>query len=122
MLPNGTYNFYPNKKTSSTNLQVVSSSMEESSLSTNILREEKMRVNFRDFFIYAIKGSQSDPIQAGVCSSSCLDEINCCAKIFGSQINSNFTANDNLCMRKSVVNAWSDLTIDKVSYTMKCAD
>ncbi len=86
------------------------------------MKEEKMRVNFRDFFIYAIKGSQSDPFQAGVCPSSCLDETNCCAKIFATQINSNFTANDNLCMRKSVVNAWSDLTIDKVSYTMKCAD
>ena len=81
-----------------------------------------MRINFRDFFTYAIKGSQSDPIQAGVCSSSCLDEANCCASIVATQMNSNFTANDYLCMRKAVVNVWPDLTIDKVQYNMKCGD
>ena len=79
-----------------------------------MVKEEKMRMNFRDFFTYAIKGSQSDPIQPGICSSSCLDESNCCASIVAIEIKSNFTANDYLCMRKSVVNGWGDLTLDKV--------
>jgi len=81
-----------------------------------------MRMNFRDFFTYAIKGSQSDPIQPGVCSSTCLDQFNCCANVLATEINSNFIVNDNLCMLKSVVNSWTNLTIDKVRYTMKCGD
>jgi hypothetical protein len=27
---------------------------------------------------------------------------------------------DNVCMLKSVVNSWSDLTLDDVAYTMSC--
>ena len=79
-------------------------------------------MNFRDFFTYAIKGSQSDPIQPGACSLTCLDQSNCCANVLATEINSNFIANDNLCMLKSVVNSWAELTIDKVRYTMKCGD
>lgn len=71
-----------------------------------------MRINFRDFFTYAIKGSQSDPVQPGVCSSSCLDESNCCASIVAIGINSNLMANDYLCMHKSVVNGWGNFTLD----------
>ena len=96
--------------------------MNDSNLSANMVKQEKMRIGFRDFFTYAIKGPQSDPIQPGVCSSNCLDQSNCCAIIFASEINSNFIANDNLCMLKSVVNSWENLTIDKVNYTMKCND
>ena len=59
---NGTYNFYPNEKASLTYLKVVSSTLNESSPSVNEMKEEKRRINFRDFFTYAIKGSQSDPI------------------------------------------------------------
>lgn len=103
-------------------MAVISPTLNESNPSTNMVREEKMRINFRDFFSYAIKGSESDPIQAGVCSSTCFDQSNCCANVVATEINSNFIANDNLCMLKSVVNSWSDLTIDKVKYTMKCQD
>ena len=79
-------------------------------------------MNFRDFFTYAIKGSQSDPIQSGACTSTCLDQSYCCAKVLAIEINSNFIANDNLCMLKSIVNSWAELTIDKVRYTMRCGD
>ena len=87
-----------------------------------MVKEEKMRINFRDFFTYAIKGVQSDPIQPGICSSSCHDQSNCCASVVAIENKSNFIANDNLCMLKSVVNSWGDLTIENVKYTMKCGD
>ena len=29
---------------------------------------------------------------------------------------------DNLCMLKTVVNGWKDLTLDSVSYIMQCGD
>ena len=77
--------------------------MNESNPSTNLMKEEKMRINFRDFFTYAIKSSQSDPIQPGVCSSTCLDQSYCCANVVATEFNSNFMANDNFCMLKSVV-------------------
>jgi len=35
------------------------------------LAAEKMRTNFRNFFTYAISGDVSDPMQPGVCASSC---------------------------------------------------
>jgi hypothetical protein len=35
------------------------------------LAAEKMRTNFRNFFTYAISGDISDPMQPGVCASSC---------------------------------------------------
>ena len=81
-----------------------------------------MRINLRDFFSYAIKGSQSDPIQPGVCSPSCHDQSYCCANILATQINFNFIANDNLCILKSIANSWGDLTIGDFKYTMKCGD
>ena len=86
--------------------------MNEPKLSANMVKEEKMRINFRDFFIYEIKGSQSDPVRPGVCSSSSSYESNCCASIVAIAINFNFTAKDYLCLSKSVVNGWSDLTLD----------
>ncbi len=87
-----------------------------------MVKQEKMRITFRDYFTYAIKSPKSDPIQPGVCSSSCLDQSYCCASVVATEINSNFIANDNLCMLKSVVNSWGDLNIDKFKYTMKCGD
>ena len=35
------------------------------------LAAEKMRTNFRNYFTYAISGDISDPMQPGVCASSC---------------------------------------------------
>ena len=81
-----------------------------------------MRTNFRDFFTYAIKGSQSDPINPGVCPSACADQSHCCANVVATKINFKITANDNLCILESVANAWSDFVIEDVKYTMKCAD
>ena len=87
-----------------------------------MVKEKKMRKGFRDFFTYTIKDSQSDPIQPDFCSSSCFDQTNCCANVVAKENNSNFIANDNLCMLKSVINSWGELTIGEFKYTMKCMD
>ena len=57
-----------------------------SSNSTNMTQsdvvQEKMRMTFRDYFMYAISGKTSDPVQAGQCSIQCFSlPTFCCASI-----------------------------------------
>jgi len=50
-------------------MDVVTSTLGQSNTSSNVIIQERTRTNFRDFFTYAIKGVQGDPIEVGVCSS-----------------------------------------------------
>ena len=75
-----------------------------------------MRLNFRDFFTYAIKSYQLDPIESNLCSLSCYDEKNCCANIIATDIKTNEIAKDNFCMLKTVVNSWNNFTLNAVYY------
>ena len=46
-----------------------------------------MRMKFREFYFYAIKGILADPIKEGSCPSDCVDEIHCCAFLSAFNIN-----------------------------------
>jgi len=96
--------------------------MDETQNSSSSLKQERIRMNFRDFFIYAIKGTTSDPIQPGVCTSSCIDSSHCCASIVATDTKTSKTTMDNVCMLQNVVNSWKDFTLDNVSYSMQCGD
>ena len=86
------------------------------------MKQERIRINFRDFFTYAIKGALSDPIQPGVCAYSCVDSSHCCASILATDNKTTKTTMDNVCMLQSVVKSWKEVTLDAVSYSMQCAD
>ena len=45
-----------------TKMVVVTSTFAQSNTSSNVIIQEKIRTNFRDFFTYAIKGVKGDPI------------------------------------------------------------
>ena len=62
-----------------------------------------MRMKFREFYFYAIKGILADPIKEGSCPSDCVDEIHCCAFLSAFNINTKEAHNDLLCMRQNIV-------------------
>lgn len=105
---------------SSTKLAVVSSNFNQSYNSSSVITQERIRTNFRDFFTYAIKGVKSDPIEAGVCISNCEDSSNCCSNVVATETKTNLITYDNVCMLKSVVNSWNNLTLQGVTYKIQC--
>lgn len=65
------YLSYDSITTSPTRLAVLEKDLIEKNNTLDTFREEKIRMNFRDFFSYAIKTPLRDPIKAGACSSDC---------------------------------------------------
>jgi hypothetical protein len=101
---------------SNTKLAVVASNLTQPSNLSSLLQQERIRTNFRDFFTYAIKGVKGDPIEAGVCTSNCEDSSNCCSNVVATEMKSSLIIYDNVCMLKSVVNSWNNLTLEGVTY------
>jgi len=46
-------------------MDIVTTSFGQSDTSSDLIKQERIRINFRDFFTYAIKGVQNDPIIVG---------------------------------------------------------
>jgi hypothetical protein len=95
--------------------------------STNMTKadvsQEKMRMTFRDYFMYAVSGKSSDPSQAGQCSIQCFSlPTFCCASISSLDASTGLTSFDNLCMNKQVVNSQSSIQLGSVNYSLKCSD
>ena len=73
--------------------------------STNMTKsdtvQERMRMTFRDYFMYALSGKTSDPSRAGQCSIQCFSlPTFCCASINSLDASTGLTSFDNLCMNK----------------------
>ena len=83
------------------------------------LAAEKMRTNFRNFFTYAISGDFSDPMQPGICASSCGGK-QCCARVSAYDNQSKFVAEDRLCMVSRVVQDWPKVSIQSTDYVLAC--
>jgi len=63
--------------------------------------QEKMRMTFRDYFMYAVSGKTSDPAKAGQCSLQCFSlPTFCCANINSLDASTGLSSYDNLCMNK----------------------
>jgi len=108
-------------QSNTTKLAVVSSNFNQSYNSSSLITQERIRTNFRDFFTYAIKGVKGDPIEAGVCTSNCEDSSNCCSNVVATEKKTNMITYDNVCMLKSVVNSWNNLTLEGVTYKIQCS-
>ena len=78
-----------------TKLDALSSSFEEININTNLIKQEKIRINFREYFTYAIRGHKSDPIHPNFCAINCQDSTHCCAIIFATDLQANLMTNDN---------------------------
>jgi len=88
-------------------INLMATSLDNStSMTKTDLIAEKMRMTFRDYFMYAISGKTSDPVQAGQCSIQCLSlPTYCCVNINSLDKSTGLSSFDNLCMNKQVVSA-----------------
>lgn len=55
-------------------MSVVSASDLTNNVSSESMKAQKMRLNFRDYFTYAIVGQLDDPIQIGRCPAECSNQ------------------------------------------------
>ena len=52
-------------------LDALSTSFEEINTRTDLVNQEKIRINFREYFTYAIRGHKSNPIHPNFCGNNC---------------------------------------------------
>jgi len=103
-------------------LDAISSSFQEINNRTDLVNQEKIRINFREYFTYAIRGHKSNPIHPNFCGNNCLDTSYCCAMIFAIDLKTNLLTNDNQCMLKQVIHSFNNITLENVNYNMRCRD
>ena len=107
-------------KSSIVNLMATSTST--NTTSSDVV-QEKMRMTFRDYFMYAVSGKTSDPAEAGQCSIQCFSlPTFCCASISSLDASTGLTSYDNLCMNKQVVNSQTSIKLGAVNYSLECSD
>ncbi len=73
---------------------------------------ERLRMNFRDYFFYSIKGYTGDPIKQGMCNNNCTaNKGYCCVKVTAFDIKTELTAIDMICMDKFIAKSQNNITL-----------